>query len=53
MTSRRSSLHELSAYRERQRRYLPPSDWRAVFIGFVLVGLPVALLIAGFCGWAL
>jgi hypothetical protein len=52
MSSRRASLHELSAYRERQRRPFPPADWENVAIGFALVGLPVALLIVGFIGWA-
>jgi hypothetical protein len=54
MSSRRSSLHELSAYRERQRRMFPhrPVRWDHVFTGFVLIGVPTAMIIIGFIGWA-
>jgi len=54
MTSRRASLPELSAYRERRS---DPFPWRSVnlahvLFGFVLIGAPVAAIIIALIGWA-
>ena len=54
MTSRRASLHELSAYRERRHSSAPcrAVNWAHVLLGFLLVGAPVAAIIVALIGWA-